>query len=241
MLRQAVLATVLVGSAAILGCKEDQPATPPEVPKAGSAATPPGPAPDGQTEPGAAPAAEGAPAGGEAAPSDPPKTSAIEDSGVRVIAHEESADDKAVKVEILDWKETEALIASHKGKVVVLDMWSLSCEPCRREFPNLVKLHNTQAGKVACMSLSTDYAGIKSKPPKFYEPKVLEFLTEQKATFQNVLCSVDSETLFDQLALPSIPAVYVYDKEGKLAKRFDGEEVHYDTEVLPLVEQLLAK
>jgi len=239
MLRRAVLASIILGSAFLASCKEQPPATPPEVPKAGSAATtPPGPAPDGQTEPGDAPSTEiPSPAAGSA-PSSAPKTSSV-DTGVRVIAYEEPAGD--VKVQILDWKQTEALIAAHKGKVVVVDMWSLSCDPCRREFPNLVKLHNGKSDKVACVSVSTDYAGIKSKPPKFYEPKVLEFLREQKATFENVLSSVDSETLFDQLALPSIPAVYVYGKDGKLAKRFDGEEVHYDTQVLPLVEELLAK
>ncbi len=70
---------------------------------------------------------------------------------------------------------------------------------------------------------------------------MLEFLTSQKATCKNILCSIDSETLFEQLELASIPAVYVYGKDGKLAKRFAGEEVHYDKEVLPLVEQLLKK
>ena len=35
--------------------------------------------------------------------------------------------------------------------------------------------------------------------------------------------------------------VYVYGKDGKLAKRFTGEEVHYDKEVLPLVAELLKK
>jgi hypothetical protein len=102
-------------------------------------------------------------------------------------------------------------------------------------------LHNEKGDKVACLSVSTDYAGIKSKPPAFYQPKVLEFLESQKATCKNVLCSVESEALFEKLELASIPAVYVYGKDGKLAKRFAGEEVHYDKEVLPLVAELLKK
>ena len=32
-----------------------------------------------------------------------------------------------------------------------------------------------------------DYDGIEGKPPKFYEPTVLKFLKEQKATFTNVM------------------------------------------------------
>ena len=118
----------------------------------------------------------------------------------------------------LDWKQVEELIASQKGKVVVVDMWSLSCAPCRREFPNLVKLHNEKSDQVACVSVSTDYAGIKSKPVESYEPKVLEFLTEQKSTLTNVLCSTEADEVFDTLSLASIPAVYVYGKDGTLAQ-----------------------
>ena len=125
---------------------------------------------------------------------------------------------ETVEVEIADWTAIEKWIASQKGKVVVVDMWSLSCEPCRREFPNLVKLHTDKGTKVACLSVSTDYAGIKSKPPTFYQPKVLEFLTAQKATCKNILCSNESDLLFEKLDLASIPAVYVYGKDGKLAK-----------------------
>lgn len=241
------LVAVSIGAA---GCAKPA-GTDAEVPKAGPAAKPApdvGPAPAGQSEPGADKPIDATPAAtpdGDAKAADAPQTSTALPNDVQQVAFEEKktgdAAKSAVEVKIIDWKKTEELIASHKGKVVVVDMWSLSCDPCRKEFPNLVKLHNERKDKVACISVSTDYAGIKSKPPEFYKAKVLEFLTEQKATFENVLCSVDSETLFDQLSLASIPAVYVYGKDGKLVKRFAGEEVHYDKEVVPLVEELLAK
>ncbi|MBX3443922.1 MAG: TlpA family protein disulfide reductase [Planctomyces sp.] len=249
MPRRMLPGTLCLAMGLSAGCKEQTAG--PEVPKAGPAAVDPGPAPEGQSEPGeeadaATPAADPA--------ADPevgrlPLPEAGADAFQFVYFEQPATESRSagaaardeVKVEILDWKQTEALIAKHKGKVVVVDMWSLSCDPCRREFPNLVALHNEQKDRVACISVSTDYAGIKSKPPEFYKPKVLEFLTQQKATCENVLCSVDSETLFDELALASIPAVYVYGKDGKLAKRFAGEEVHYDKEVVPLVEELLAK
>ena len=32
------------------------------------------------------------------------------------------------------------LVKQNKGRVVVLDLWSTSCEPCVREFPHLVEL-----------------------------------------------------------------------------------------------------
>jgi thiol-disulfide isomerase/thioredoxin len=140
-----------------------------------------------------------------------------------------------VSLQTLDYDGIQKLIASHKGKIVVMDCWSTSCEPCMREFPKLVELHKKHgADKVACISLSFDYEGI-GKPDEV-QPGVLAFLEQQQAMFDNVLCSEDSDTLRQKMKLASIPAVYVYDRDGT-AKRFEGEDVY--KEVPALVEKLL--
>ncbi len=152
----------------------------------------------------------------------------------------------AVTLEVKNWDETLGLVAQHKGKVVALDLWSTSCDPCMVEFPHLVELHKQHGGKLVCMSASCDYAGIKSKPPESYRERVLEFLTKQNATFQNVLLNVESDILFEKIDLASIPAVYVFGTDGKVAKRFDndnakpGEDFNYKKDVVPFVEKLLA-
>lgn len=157
--------------------------------------------------------------------------------------------DKAkVAVKIVNWEETLKLVADQKGKVVVLDAWSTSCQPCMKEFPNLVKLHQKYGGKeVVCMSLSCDYAGIKNKPPEFYRERVEKFLVKQGAEFQNLLANVPSEDLFEKMKLSSIPAVYVYGRDGKLVKRFDNEQAKTEednftyADVTKLVEELVKK
>lgn len=163
-----------------------------------------------------------------------------------------AADKPAGKVTLqpADWKQAQALVAKHKGKIVVLDVWSTSCDPCMKEFPNLVKLHQQHGQDVACLSLSTDFAGIKNKPPEFYKARVLKFLEEQKATFDNLLCTTPADELFEELDLASIPAVYVYGRDGKLVKRFDGgdgenvgtdEEAFTYADVNKVVNELLQK
>jgi thiol-disulfide isomerase/thioredoxin len=151
----------------------------------------------------------------------------------------------AGKVELLtaDWGTVEEMIAAQAGKVVVVDLWSTSCLPCRREFPNLVALHRELGDRVACISVSTDYDGIPSKPVDHYRERVLEFLTAQQATFANVLCSQAAEELFNQLQIGSIPAVLVYNMQGERVKVFadpvDGEEFTYAGQIRPVVESLL--
>ncbi len=151
-----------------------------------------------------------------------------------------------VKLQTLDYDGLTKLIESHQGTIVVVDVWSTSCPPCLKEFPGLVALHKAHSrDDVICISLSLDYVGIKSKPPESYEPPVLGFLKSQGATFDNVLASEDSDAMLTKLKLSAPPAVYVYNRDGTLAKRFDNEQVASEEyaftykDVSALVDELL--
>ena len=130
---------------------------------------------------------------------------------------------------------------------MVLDVWSTYCDPCVREFPNLVALQKRFADKIRCISFDTDYAGAVNEPPESFRRTVLDFLTKQKATgLLNVISSVPSEDFYNKIHLGGPPAVFVYDQAGKLVKRFDNSQVPktpeltYQHDVVPLVEKLLS-
>jgi thiol-disulfide isomerase/thioredoxin len=171
------------------------------------------------------------------------------DGAVTSLLDESAADTSdaspaAPQVKILTHDEIQQLIASHNGKVVVMDCWSTSCEPCVKEFPNLVALHKKYGPeKVACISLSFDYEGLGK--PEDVLPVVQDFVEKQGATFDNVLCRDDSETLYKKMNLASVPAVYVYKRDGELAKRFDNEDAKKPEDAFnyehvgKLVEQLV--
>jgi thiol-disulfide isomerase/thioredoxin len=151
-----------------------------------------------------------------------------------------------VKLQLLDWDGLQRLLARHRGKVVVLDCWSTSCEPCIREFPNLVALDEKHSrDNLACISLSFDYEGIGR--PEDQHSRVLAFLQEKRATFDNVLSRVESDVLYQKLEIPSIPAVFVYDREGRLHRRFDNRHAARDggpfnyEQVSQVVDELLAE
>jgi thiol-disulfide isomerase/thioredoxin len=178
-----------------------------------------------------------------------PQISADDTPAEKKVAAKEPGEKSKGKVslETASWEDTLKLVAAHKGKkIVVLDAWSTSCQPCMKEFPNLVKLHQKYGDKrVACMSLSCDYQGIKTKPPEFYRQRVTAFLEKQGATFQNLLASEPAEDLYEKMELASIPAVFVFGLDGKLVKRFDNEQAKTEEDnftyedVNKLVEELL--
>jgi len=162
-----------------------------------------------------------------------------------VAATEATAD--TVSLSAGTWKDIETLVAKNRGKVVVVDVWSTSCAPCMQEFPGLVSLHSAHSQDVICVSFNVDYVGIKNKAADFYRPRVETFLKKQKAVFVNILCTDESDKFFAAQELSSIPAVYVFGKDGKLAKRFDEsllqdgreEAFTYKEDIAPFVKGLL--
>lgn len=156
-------------------------------------------------------------------------------------------DDPEVKLTAGTWKDVEALVAKNAGRIVVVDVWSMSCLPCMTEFPHLVEMHRKYDKKVVCISFNVDYVGIKSRPAATYAEKAEKFLQKHNATCTNILSTTPSDEIFQSLELSSIPAAYVYGTDGKLLKRFDDsllvdgkeEAFTYKDDINPFVEKLL--
>ena len=144
---------------------------------------------------------------------------------------------QSVKLDIAPWADVEKYVAAQKGKIVVLDLWSTSCQPCVRELPGLVKLHKEHPGDVVCVTCSLDYYGAQDEPPESYREQALKILTEKGATFQNYLSSDKDESVYEKVGANPVPIVMVYDREGKQAGQFKNEFT-YEEDVAPLVKEL---
>ena len=143
-------------------------------------------------------------------------------SGALCAAAEVSAQG-AVEVKLVDHPGLLAEVARQRGKVVVLDCWSTSCPPCVREFPRLVDLQNLHGDQIACLSLSLDYEGIDR--PEDLMPPVRTFLEKVRAGgLVNLLASEEADSFYPKLGIDSVPAVFVYGRDGTLLQRFDEDD-----------------
>ncbi|MAT16843.1 MAG: hypothetical protein CMJ46_16410 [Planctomyces sp.] len=163
-----------------------------------------------------------------------------------VQAAEESEAPRKIEVVYGDVDDVQEFIAKQKGKVVVLDTWSTWCLPCLREFPNLVALQEQFPEEVVCISLNLNYDGIEDEPPTSFESDVLARLQKYDARMTNYICTQDSEAVYKTLDFDSLPAVFVYDKQGNLAKKFDNsrlespdDEFTYEKDIIPQVRSLV--
>ncbi|MFN3151872.1 TlpA disulfide reductase family protein [Bremerella sp.] len=152
-----------------------------------------------------------------------------------------------IDTKVMDYQGIQMLIESYRGKVVVVDYWSTDCPPCIKELPGLVDVHNEFSGEdVKCITVSLDYIGLADEGPETYKDKVMPILQHVGATFDNIIAADDSETMLKKLELAAPPAVMVYGRDGKLAKRFDNEKAAseeegftYADDIQPLVKQLV--
>ncbi|WP_339733363.1 TlpA disulfide reductase family protein [uncultured Gimesia sp.] len=187
------------------------------------------------------------------APTTSPETEAASETASVMVDKKESAipgaktfEKDGVTAEIASWEEAQEFIKKQKGKVVVVDLWSTWCEPCLREFPQLVALQKKYPEKVVCVSFNLNYIGSKDSPPESNSEELMEFYSKQKADIVNLISSTPDEKLYESLNLAAIPAAYVYGPDGKLKKRFDNETLEYGQEgftyekhIEPLIDKML--
>jgi thiol-disulfide isomerase/thioredoxin len=104
---------------------------------------------------------------------------------------------------------------------LLLNFWATWCDPCREEFPDLVKLDTDYKGKslnFIAISLD-DITDIKSEVPRF--------LDQMKATMPVVLLNVkDPEPaikIVDSTWDGQLPATFLYDHDGKVVFKHFGK------------------
>lgn len=116
-----------------------------------------------------------------------------------------------VSVEVIEINKLKEIINNRNGKPLLINVWATWCVPCREEFPELVKITNKFGDKVDMIGISVDF-------PEEKDSKVVPFLKEQNAEFNNYVIKVvepdDFINLLDKDWSGAVPATFVYDEKG---------------------------
>lgn len=138
-----------------------------------------------------------------------------------------------IAVTKVNYEQFDQAVKSHKGQVVLIDVWFRGCPPCVKKFPHLVELHNKYGSKgLVCVSLNP--VDIEAADL----PKVEKFLTEKGAAFPNYLLddTVEHRTKWNEKYPTDVtPTVILFRRDGTRYKATDdatAEEIEADVEKL---------
>jgi thiol-disulfide isomerase/thioredoxin len=107
-----------------------------------------------------------------------------------------------------------------KPRPLLVNFWATWCDPCRDEFPDLVKIDREYRKK------GLDFAAISLDDKGELNTGVPRFLREMRATMPAYLLMADDPEpaiLFvDSKWSGALPATFLYDSEGKVAYKHFG-------------------
>lgn len=127
---------------------------------------------------------------------------------------------EAITVKEVDHAGLAALLKRENGRPLLVNFWATWCEPCRDEFPDLIKIdsdYRTDGLDFITVSLD-DIGEIKTGVPKF--------LREMRATMPSYLLNVVDPEPSIKSVDPNwggaLPATVLYDRNGQIVFKHFG-------------------
>lgn len=113
---------------------------------------------------------------------------------------------------VVDAASVNEIIASQKGRVVVLNLWATWCGPCREEFPALARLDRELGDQ------GITVIGLTADEPDAVDSLVKPFVAEVGAEFTILVKDYGDPMAFLDGLNPklsgAIPETIIYDREG---------------------------
>jgi thiol-disulfide isomerase/thioredoxin len=124
------------------------------------------------------------------------------------------------KVAPLKTNDLKALLAKPKEKPLLINFWATWCDPCRDEFPDLVKIDKDYRPR------SIDFVTVSLDEVKDINTRVPDFLTTMKATMPAYLLDANDPepaiNAVDDRWQGDLPATFLYNTQGELIYKHFG-------------------
>ena len=113
----------------------------------------------------------------------------------------------------------EQLRARYRGRVLLVNFWATWCDPCREEFPAIVRLHQTYRSRgLSVVAISMDEPTSVRAIEDFLKAQGAQF-GSYRHHFHDFAALVDS---INPRWGGGIPATFLYDREGRLIQSWEG-------------------
>jgi thiol-disulfide isomerase/thioredoxin len=135
-------------------------------------------------------------------------------------------------VPLKDVKGGSFKLADFYGKVMVINLWATWCGPCRREIPELVKLHKE------FQSRGVEIVGLSTENPDASAEKVRKFIQDFQIDYRIGWAPAEVAVPLMQ-GHEAIPQIFVISRDGRILKRFVGFSAAYASQLKQALEDAL--
>jgi thiol-disulfide isomerase/thioredoxin len=136
------------------------------------------------------------------------------------VAHKSVAGETASQVSAVNAEEMQALLKRDGTHPLLVNYWATWCDPCRDEFPDLVKIDKDYRPKgldFIAVSLD-DFADIKTAVPKFLQT----MNAKMPVYLLNVSDPEPAINMVDREWSGALPATFLYDDKGNVVYKHFG-------------------
>jgi thiol-disulfide isomerase/thioredoxin len=125
------------------------------------------------------------------------------------------------------------VVNSKKTKATLVNLWATWCDPCKIEFPEILKIQKKYAKDLSVIFISMDFDSQKSE--------VLKFLKDNDVTFETYI-KHQSDMEFINGLFPkwegALPTTGIYDRHHKLVQFWQGDADYdkFKKEVLKIIK-----
>lgn len=135
--------------------------------------------------------------------------------------------------ELPDLAGRKVRLADYRGKIVVLNFWTRTCQPCLEEMPALADLAKILKGRsdVALVTITTDESAEIAK-------QTLQAVLRSGDPPFPVLVDAESAVVAGKFGTRLFPETWVIDADGVIRARFDGARDWSNAMVLDLLRSI---
>ena len=138
--------------------------------------------------------------------------------------------DKAPAIKLVTTSGQPVTLANYKGYVLVMDFFATWCIPCKESIPHMNTLNRKYSKQgLQILGVSVDEGGVR---------EVKNFIADRKIAYPVAIAGEDLQT---EYGLRSIPTIYVINKKGIVAEKFQGYSDQTGRAMEDAIKRLLAE